>query len=57
MTLADKIVVLNQGKIQQIGEPQNIYALPANEMVASFLGNSPMNILHGIYKNDGFDIS
>ncbi len=56
MTLADKIVVLNQGKIQQIGEPQSIYALPANEMVASFLGNPPMNILHGIYKNDGFDI-
>ncbi|MEY3223141.1 MAG: hypothetical protein RLZZ203_1997, partial [Cyanobacteriota bacterium] len=57
MTLADKIVVLNQGKIQQIGEPQSIYALPANEMVASFLGNPPMNILHAIYKNDGFDIS
>jgi multiple sugar transport system ATP-binding protein len=57
MTLADKIVVLNQGKIQQIGEPQSIYALPANEMIASFLGNPPMNILHAIYKNDTFDLS
>ncbi len=57
MTLADKIVVLNQGKIQQIGDPQSIYALPANEMVASFLGNPPMNILHAIYKGDTFDIS
>ncbi|MGM3304936.1 ABC transporter ATP-binding protein [Anabaena sp. WFMT] len=57
MTLADKIVVLNRGRIQQIGEPQSIYALPANEMVASFLGNPPMNILPVIYKGDNFDIS
>jgi multiple sugar transport system ATP-binding protein len=57
MTLADKIVVLNRGKIQQIGDPQSIYALPANEMVASFLGNPPMNILPAIYKGDNFDIS
>lgn len=57
MTLADKIVVLNRGRIQQIGDPQSIYALPANEMVASFLGNPPMNILPAIYKGDNFDIS
>ncbi|WP_016950508.1 ABC transporter ATP-binding protein [Anabaena sp. PCC 7108] len=57
MTLADKIVVLNRGRIQQIGEPQSIYALPANEMVATFLGNPPMNILPAIYKGDNFDVS
>ncbi|MEA5583587.1 ABC transporter ATP-binding protein [Nodularia harveyana UHCC-0300] len=57
MTLADKIVVLERGRIQQIGDPQSIYALPANQMVASFLGNPPMNILPAIYKNDVFDIS
>ncbi|MBK1990444.1 ABC transporter ATP-binding protein [Sphaerospermopsis aphanizomenoides BCCUSP55] len=57
MTLADKIVVLNRGRIQQIGDPQSIYALPANEMVASFLGNPPMNILPAIYKGNHFDIS
>ncbi|TAE60507.1 MAG: ABC transporter ATP-binding protein [Nostocales cyanobacterium] len=56
MTLADKIVVLDQGKIQQIGDPQNVYALPANQMVATFLGNPPMNILPAIYKGDHFDI-
>ncbi|MBE9006441.1 ABC transporter ATP-binding protein [Fortiea sp. LEGE XX443] len=56
MTLADKIVVLNRGRIQQIGDPQSIYALPANQMVATFLGSPPMNILPAIYKNDGFDI-
>ncbi|MBU7583742.1 MAG: ABC transporter ATP-binding protein [Nostoc sp. TH1S01] len=56
MTLADKIVVLNRGRIQQIGEPQSIYALPANQIVATFLGNPPMNILSAKYTNDGFDV-
>lgn len=45
MTLADQIVVLNQGQIQQIGTPQQIYAQPANRMVATFLGSPPMNLL------------
>ncbi|BAY76268.1 ABC transporter-related protein [Nostoc linckia NIES-25] len=57
MTLADKIVVLNRGRIQQIGDPQNIYARPANQMVATFLGSPPMNILPTIYQNDSFDVS
>jgi multiple sugar transport system ATP-binding protein len=57
MTLADQIVILNQGRIQQIGDPQSIYARPANQMVATFLGNPPMNILPAIYKNHGFDVS
>ncbi|MEJ1931507.1 ABC transporter ATP-binding protein [Nostoc sp. NIES-2111] len=57
MTLADKIVVLSGGRIQQIGEPQAIYARPANQMVATFLGNPPMNILPAIYKGDSFDVN
>ncbi|MDZ8094477.1 MAG: ABC transporter ATP-binding protein [Nostoc sp. DedQUE05] len=57
MTLADKIVVLNRGRIQQIGDPQTIYANPANQMVANFLGSPPMNILPAIYQNNGFDVS
>jgi multiple sugar transport system ATP-binding protein len=56
MTLADQIVVLNQGRIQQIGNPQMIYAAPANRMVASFLGNPPMNILPVTYQEQGFQI-
>ncbi|QSJ17769.1 ABC transporter ATP-binding protein [Nostoc sp. UHCC 0702] len=56
MTLADKIVVLNRGRIQQIGDPQSIYAHPANQMVATFLGSPPMNILPASYKNNGFDV-
>ncbi|BAZ24687.1 ABC transporter-related protein [Kalymmatonema gypsitolerans NIES-4073] len=56
MTLADKIVVLNRGRIQQIGEPQSIYSQPANRMVATFLGNPPMNILPAKFTGDSFDV-
>ena len=56
MTLADQIVVLNRGKIQQISDPQTIYAKPANQMVATFLGNPPMNLLHATYNSSSFQI-
>lgn len=58
MTLADQIVVLEHGKIQQIGSPQAIYTRPVNKMVATFIGNPPMNILEarvtptGLYLDD-----
>jgi multiple sugar transport system ATP-binding protein len=54
MTLADQIVVLSQGRIQQIGTPQQIYQAPANRMVATFLGNPAMNLLHSTYQNGQF---
>ena len=54
MTLADRIVVLKDGRIQQIGTPQDIYQHPANRMVATFLGSPPMNILPVIYTDDKF---
>jgi multiple sugar transport system ATP-binding protein len=57
MTLADQIVVLNQGKIQQIADPQTIYAKPVNQMVATFLGSPPMNILPVTFEGDGFQIN
>lgn len=56
MTLADKIVVLNRGRIQQIGEPQAIYARPANRTIATFLGSPPMNILPATYSGDRFNL-
>jgi multiple sugar transport system ATP-binding protein len=56
MTLADRIVVLNQGRIQQIDEPQAVYARPANRMVAEFLGNPPMNILTATYTGTAFQV-
>jgi multiple sugar transport system ATP-binding protein len=52
MTLADQIVVLNQGKIQQISDPQTLYAQPDNQMVATFLGSPPMNILPARIEGD-----
>ena len=45
MGLGDRIVVMSEGKIQQIGTPQQIYDDPANEFVATFLGSPSMNIL------------
>ena len=47
MTLGTKVVVLNQGVIQQIGAPHEIYDKPANVFVADFMGSPPMNLLEG----------
>jgi multiple sugar transport system ATP-binding protein len=45
MTLADKIVVLNAGRIEQIGAPMELYNSPANEFVAGFIGSPKMNFI------------
>jgi len=45
MTLADRIVILNEGKIEQVGTPNEIYRNPASVFVAKFMGTPPMNIL------------
>lgn len=50
MTLADRIVVINEGKILQVDKPNVIYDSPANTFVASFLGNPPMNLLEAKIK-------
>ncbi len=47
MTLADRIVVLNDGVVQQIGSPADLYRRPANTFVATFIGSPRMNILAG----------
>jgi multiple sugar transport system ATP-binding protein len=47
LTLADRIVVMRSGVVQQIGAPDAIYERPANMFVASFLGNPPINFLKG----------
>ena len=47
MTLADKIVVLDQGVIQQIGSPMELYNRPANLFVAGFIGSPKMNFIEG----------
>ncbi len=45
MTLADKIVVLNGGHIEQVGSPRELYERPASRFVAGFLGSPKMNFL------------
>jgi multiple sugar transport system ATP-binding protein len=47
MTLADKIVVLNEGRIAQVGAPMQLYNSPANEFVAGFIGSPKMNFIAG----------
>ncbi len=47
MTLADKIVVLNAGTIQQVGRPIDLYTMPANLFVAGFIGSPKMNFIGG----------
>ncbi len=47
MTLADRVVVMKQGVVQQVGTPTEIYDKPANAFVASFIGNPAMNLVDG----------
>ena len=54
MTLADRIVILNDARIQQIGAPADIYTNPANTFVASFIGSPPMNLIEGEVQNGVF---
>ncbi|WP_416355158.1 ABC transporter ATP-binding protein [Aureimonas phyllosphaerae] len=49
MTMADKIVVLNRGNIEQVGSPLELYANPRNLFVAGFIGSPKMNFLAGAY--------
>ncbi len=54
MTLADRIVVMEGGLIQQIGTPDDIYNDPANTFVAGFIGSPPMNLIQGTVSNSTF---
>lgn len=47
MTMADRVVVMNKGVIQQVGTPTDIYDRPANMFVASFIGSPAMNLIEG----------
>jgi multiple sugar transport system ATP-binding protein len=54
MTMADKIVVMNAGKIEQIGAPLELYDRPANVFVAGFIGSPSMNFLRGRVQSGRF---
>ena len=52
MTLADRIVVLNEGRIEQVGSPLDLYEKPVNKFVAGFIGSPAMNFIKGITVRD-----
>ncbi|HRD94794.1 MAG TPA: sn-glycerol-3-phosphate import ATP-binding protein UgpC [Rubrivivax sp.] len=47
MTLAQRMIVMNAGRIEQIGTPEEVYATPASTFVAGFIGSPPMNLIKG----------
>ncbi|RVT85908.1 TOBE domain-containing protein, partial [Rhodobacteraceae bacterium CCMM004] len=56
MTLADKIVVLRAGRIEQVGAPLDLYRDPDNRFVAGFIGSPSMNFLAGTVRDGGIDL-
>ncbi|SEB16139.1 ABC transporter ATP-binding protein [Variovorax sp. YR216] len=54
MTMADKIVVLHDGVVEQVGAPLDLYDRPANLFVAGFIGSPAMNLLKGKVEREGF---
>ena len=54
MTLADRVVVMNAGVVQQVGTPTEIYDTPANTFVAGFIGSPAMNLLEGEVRDGTF---
>ena len=55
MTLADRVVVMNKGEVQQVGTPIDIYDKPANTFVAGFIGSPAMNLMEGTMKGGVFE--
>jgi multiple sugar transport system ATP-binding protein len=53
MTLGDRIVVMNEGRVRQVDTPANVYEHPYDTFVAGFLGSPPMNLLRGTLAQDG----
>ncbi len=56
MTLAERMIVMNAGVMEQIGTPEDVYARPASTFVAGFIGSPPMNLLKGRAQGNRFEI-
>jgi multiple sugar transport system ATP-binding protein len=52
MTMADRLAILNAGRVQQIGTPKDIYDRPANQFVAGFIGHPAMNLLPALLEEE-----
>jgi sn-glycerol 3-phosphate transport system ATP-binding protein len=57
MTLAHRMIVMNGGRMEQFGTPEEVYARPASTFVAGFIGSPPMNLLHGRADGAGFAVT
>jgi multiple sugar transport system ATP-binding protein len=57
MTLADRIVVLRNGRIEQVGTPEEVYDTPATAFVAGFMGAPTMNLVSGRLVSEGSGLS
>ncbi|WP_103504120.1 MULTISPECIES: ABC transporter ATP-binding protein [unclassified Streptomyces] len=56
LALADRIAVMEGGKIRQLGTPSEVFRRPANTFVASFIGSTPMNLLDGVVRAQGVEV-
>jgi sn-glycerol 3-phosphate transport system ATP-binding protein len=56
MTLAQRMIVMNGGRIEQMGTPEQVYGQPASTFVASFIGSPPMNLLTGQSAGTRFEL-
>lgn len=57
MTMADRVVVMNEGRIEQMGPPMEIYRAPANLFVARFIGSPAMNLVDAVVMDRGVELS
>jgi multiple sugar transport system ATP-binding protein len=55
MTMADRIAVMNDGRIEQLGRPLELYDRPTNLFVAQFIGSPAMNVFDGVYRNNAVE--
>jgi multiple sugar transport system ATP-binding protein len=53
--MADRIAVMNEGRIEQLGEPLELYDRPANLFVAQFIGSPAMNVLEGVFRSNAVE--
>ena len=56
MTLAQRMIVMNAGRVEQMGTPEQVYGKPASSFVASFIGSPPMNLLTGSADGSRFTV-
>ena len=54
MTLADRLIIMNAGVVEQVGKPSEVYHRPASLFVADFIGSPAMNLVRGAFGQDGY---